>query len=95
MLANTNKGIQLFDGVKPELYAFESSPDKIAVSNGQLKEPSKHTAIREQVFDSYEKNGYRAVDQLMMKKISKKQWIKSKIQTLVPLELRIRIKNSK
>ena len=49
----------------------------------------------EQVFDSYEKNGYRAVDQLMMKKISKKQWIKSKIQTLVPLELRIRIKNSK
>ena len=31
----------------------------------------------------------------MMKKISKKQWIKSKIQTLVPLELRIRIKNLK
>ena len=95
VLANTNKGIQLFDGVKPELYAFESSPDKIAVSNGQLKEPSKHTAIREQVLDSYEKNGYRAVDQLMMKKISKKQCIKSKIQILVPLELRIRIKNSK
>ena len=95
VLANTNKGMQLFDGVKPEFYAFESSPDKIAVSNGQLKEPSKHTAIREQVLDSYEKNGYRAVNQLMMKKISKKQWIKSKIQTLVPLELRIRIKNLK
>ena len=95
MLSNTNKGIQLFDEIKSQLYWFESSVDKIMVSNGQLKAPSKHTSMREQVLDTYEKKGYRSVEQILALNISVKQRMKSKLQALIPLEWKIKVKNFK
>lgn len=95
VLSNTNKGIQLFDEIKSQLYWFESSVDKIMVSNGQLKAPSKHTSMREQVLDTYEKKGYRSVEQILALNISVKQRMKSKLQALIPLEWKIKVKNFK
>ena len=95
VLLNTNKGVQLFNEIKSHLYWFESSVDKIMVSNGQLKAPSKHTSMREQVLDAYEKKGYRSVEKILASNMSVKQRMKSKLQVLIPLEWKIRLKNFK
>lgn len=92
VLANSTKGIKLFDDVKSEVYWFDSSFDSIAAYNGQLREPSKHTEFRNQIMRAYLENGYEDVDRLFKSNVSRKQRIASKIKARIPLELKIKIK---
>ena len=88
VLLNSENGVDFFSSIKKDLYWYESSIDEITKHNGQLREPSKHTDLRETVFNLYLNDGFSSVERLFNKKIPIKKRIKCKIKSFVPLSLK-------
>ena len=70
---------------------FETTVEKIAKNNKQLREPSKCTAEREKVLQIYQEQGYEGVEKYFPKIIGYKRYFYI-LKNLAPKGLKRRIK---
>lgn len=83
VLCNNLKGQQMLEIIKSNLVLKEVDIDKILIINKQLREPAKHTGLREKLIKLYNKNGYKAVEKVHLR-ICRKEKTKKIIKSLVP-----------
>lgn len=91
MIINTEKGEKYFDKVQDKLDYFETTVEKIAKNNKQLREPSKCTDEREKVLQIYQEQGYEGVEKYFPKIIGYKRYFYI-LKNLAPKGLKRRIK---
>ncbi|MBQ6995559.1 MAG: Coenzyme F420 hydrogenase/dehydrogenase, beta subunit C-terminal domain [Lachnospiraceae bacterium] len=91
MLLNTEKGLQYFEKIQNRLDYFESSVEKVAKNNKQLREPSERVSERENVLRIYQGQGYDGVEQYFPKIIGNKKYFYI-LKNLAPKGLKRRIK---
>lgn len=93
MIINTEKGERYFDKVQDKLDYFETTVEKIAKNNKQLREPSKCTNEREKVLQIYQEQGYEGVEKYFPKIIGYKRYFYI-LKNLAPKGLKRRIKQA-
>lgn len=93
MLLNTEKGLQYFDKIQDKLDYFESTVEKVAKNNKQLREPSKYVSERENVLQIYREQGYYGVEQYFPKIIGNRKYFYI-LKNLAPKGLKRRIKQA-
>ena len=91
VLINTQNGVDIISSVKKDLILLESTFEKVSRHNNQLREPSKHSKLRDIIFEIYENYGYSAVDNYYNKLIKKKKLFYN-IEFFLPKELKRNIK---
>ncbi len=91
MLLNTEKGLRYFEKIQNKLDYFESSVEKVAKNNKQLREPSKYVPERENILRIYQEQGYYGVEQYFPKVIGNKKYFYI-LKNLAPKGLKRRIK---
>lgn len=91
VLVNSEKGKHLIKTIRENVNLLDSTFEKISKHNDQLREPSKYTEIRKQVFDIYKDKGYDAVDNFYEKLIGIKRYLYM-IEFIMPKELKRSIK---
>lgn len=69
ILVNTTEGAQLLSEYGQALSLTETLPECVARWNKQLSSPSKHTGLRQEIAEQYEKNGYAGVERLFRKRM--------------------------
>lgn len=81
ILVNTDKGEKLLSEHGSLLKLIQSTYDKFADTNKQLKEPSKEPSERDGLLQLYKANGYGAVEKTYRKKMGGtfKFWLKRKL----------------
>lgn len=91
MLINTAKGKVLCKMAETKLCLYESTVDKVAMQNKQLRQPSIKPKARETFLEVYKQGGYSAIERLF-KKIYGKKLIVHSIYNAIPRNLRNRLK---
>ncbi len=81
-IVNTEKGAEILSGFGGELLLADSTFEKIAKKNGQLRHPCKKSPVREKIFEIYQNEGYKAVDRYFYKSLGAKYYIKFFINRL-------------
>lgn len=76
ILVNTPEGSQLLENYGQTLCLKETTPDRVAKWNKQLRAPSAHTALRQEIAEQYEKNGYAGVEAQFRNKLGLRYCIK-------------------
>lgn len=91
ILLNTEKGYNFFSECTNVFKLCESTFDKVARVNMQLKHPSIKTDIREYVMQMYIKYGYKAIDEDYYRRLGKKKYIYI-IWNAIPPQIRKKLK---
>ena len=68
IVTNTERGDNLINLCKKDLYIEESKYKNIAIYNEQLCCPPRHSSLREEIIDTFIKKGYKGVDDLFIKR---------------------------
>ena len=76
IISNSSKGNELVENCKENFLLRESTFEKAANGNAQLRGPSRYRKEREEYISEYEKNGYQAVEKLYKKNQGFKYYIK-------------------
>ncbi len=91
ILVNTEKGKQLLTRYGHYLELYPVRLEDVIQRNTQLRQPAKHSNIREQVFNAYEKEGYDGVERVFQKyaiKEKNKQKLKKAVKRILPEQLK-------
>ena len=91
LLVNTPKGEQLLASCGEKLDRYPVELGHVVAGNTQLRQPSKHTALRNKAFRQYEKRGYAGVERLLFWPMLKKKW-KRRIARVLPKGLKTVLK---
>lgn len=84
IIINTEKGKWGVEKLGQEIVYFDTTYEKVAVVNTQLKEPSKYGKYRDKIMDLYKIGGFKKVDEYYYNKVLKKIAIKKKIKKYIP-----------
>lgn len=91
VLANSLKGIELIKRLNDMVELVESSYDKAAALNGQLKEPSKQPEQREEILKLFSESGYEAVESKFKRELGNKVYL-DKLKCMIPMGLKKEIR---
>lgn len=69
LMVNTEKGQELLSSHGQQLSLYSSSFEKASRHNRQLRQPSQHSPLRQQIFSAYTQQGYAAVERLFAHKL--------------------------
>ncbi len=83
VLCNSPKGREMLDIVQGSLILKEVDIDKILIINKQLREPAKHTPLRDKIFSAYEKDGYAGIEKIF-KKLCRSENRKKLLKSMIP-----------
>lgn len=92
IIINTEDGKLGVEKLCQEIVCFDTTYEKVAMANTQLREPSKYGKYRNKIMDLYKTGGFKKVDEYYYNKILKKIIIKKKIKRYIPKCLLGRIK---
>lgn len=92
IIINTEKGKLGLEKLGQEIVYFDTTYEKVAIVNTQLREPSKYGKYRDKIMEEYKIGGFNKVDEYYYKKVLRKIAIKKKIKKFVPKFLWKRIK---
>ena len=92
MLVNTDKGKRLWNMISPEFVSLESTFDKIANANHNLKLPTARPAVRDNI--------YKLIDELPVNEYFASHLpvpfnLKARIKSVLPVGLKVFIKKHK
>lgn len=87
IIVNSSKGTEIIQKVNSLFALYESTYEKAANKNGQLKRPSKESKLRHEIMERFRKGGYGDVEQYFYRKYRKKIII-SKIFSLLPFAVK-------
>lgn len=91
VMLNTPKGEVVFEEIKDYYDIFQSTFEIASKHNGQLKKPKEKGKYRDEVFESFEKNGYVGANDVYMK-YNRKRVIVDNVKSLFPKDFREKIK---
>lgn len=92
IIINTKKGKLEIARLGQEIVYFDTTYEKVAIVNTQLREPSKYGKYRDKIMEEYKIGGFNKVDEYYYKKVLRKIAIKKKIKKFVPKFLWKKIK---
>lgn len=92
IIINTEKGKLGLEKLGQEIVYFDTTYEKVAVVNTQLRESSKYGKYRNKIMELYKVGGFNKVDEYYYSKVLKKIAIKKKIKKFVPKFLWKKIK---
>ena len=84
VLINTQKGQDAFEACREQMVTLETTIEKIARHNGQLQQPSRKPAGREQLLERYREQGYEAMEAYYRKKHGGK-WLLKGLVGCIPV----------
>lgn len=90
VLINTDKGKELFDMVKGNLYVVKTKLEDIERHNGCLVKPSEKPQTRSQLLDNWIRDGFEPLD-IDYKSKNKKVILKCKIMRTIPTNIMNRL----
>ena len=91
VLVNSEKGMEIFERIMPEMDYFETTVEKIAKHNMQLREPTHYTEERQKLFKIYTDSGYEGIENYFQKSIRIKKYFYS-VRSMAPKGLKRKIK---
>ncbi len=91
VLLNSDKGLKIFEQLMPQMDYFESTVDKIAKHNMQLREPTQYTDERFKLFDLYKNAGYEGIEKYFRKSIRFKKYF-YQLRSMAPKGLKRKLK---
>ena len=94
VLLNTEKGVEVFDAIKHEVTAVPTSVENVASHNSCLVKPSPRNPLRENVLETWKKEGYAELDRKFENKY-RKQILKYKALRHIPTELILALRKAK
>ena len=92
LLVNTDKGTRLWNMISPEFVSLESTFDKIANANHNLKHPTIKPAIRDGIYDNIDT---MSVDEFFATKLAIPFNVKAHLKELLPKWVKVMIKKYK
>lgn len=92
IIINTEKGKLEVEKLGQEIVYFDTTYEKVAVINTQLREPSKYGNYRDKIMEAYKIGGFNKVDEYYYNKVLREIAIKKKIKKFVPKFLWKKIK---
>ena len=92
IIINTEKGKSEIERLGQDIVYFDTTYEKVASANTQLREPSKYGKYRDKIMEEYKIGGFNKVDEYYYKKVLRKIAIKKKIKKFVPKFLWKKIK---
>lgn len=92
IIINTEDGKLGVEKLCQEIVCFDTTYEKVAIANTQLREPSKYGRYRNKIMDLYKTGGFKKVDEYYYNKVLKKIIIKKKIKRYIPKCLLDKIK---
>lgn len=84
IIINTEKGKLGLEKLGREIVYFDTTYEKVAVVNTQLREPSKYGKYRNKIMELYKIGGFNKVDEYYYSKVLKKIAIKKEIKKYIP-----------
>lgn len=84
IIINTEKGKLGVEKLGQEIVYFDTTYEKVAVVNTQLREPSKYGKYRNKIMELYKAGGFNKVDEYYYSKVLKKIAIKKEIKKYIP-----------
>lgn len=84
IIINTEKGKLGLEKLGQEIVYFDTTYEKVAVVNTQLREPSKYGKHRNKIMEIYKLGGFNKVDEYYYNKILRKIAIKKEIKKYIP-----------
>lgn len=84
IIINTKKGKLGIERLSQEIVYFDTTYEKVAVVNTQLREPSKYGKHRNKIMEIYKLGGFNKVDEYYYNKILRKIAIKKEIKKYIP-----------
>ena len=91
VLLNSDKALKIFEQLMPQMDYFESTVDKIAKHNMQLREPTQYTDDRFKLFDLYKNAGYEGIEKYFQKSIRFKRYF-YQLRSMAPKGLKRKLK---
>lgn len=91
VILNTEKGIDFFKRIKPQIIYYKSDFTEIAQGNTQLRHPAELSPKRQEILEKYKANGYAVIEKDYKKYLSREK-IKDKIKKLIPNKIWNRLK---
>ena len=83
ILVNTEKGNELLSMAKDSLELAEIDFSKVMIRNTQLRQPARHTKIRDKVFSLYLNKGYDGVEKYYRRLVLKRKVV-TKLKRVTP-----------
>ena len=83
--------MKIFEQLMPQMDYFESTVDKIAKHNMQLREPTQYTDERFKLFDLYKNAGYEGIEKYFRKSIRFKKYF-YQLRSMAPKGLKRKLK---
>lgn len=93
LLVNSEQGELLLNAMKGRLNVHESTLEKAAMKNAQLKRPSKRSSEREAILRIYRQSGYEGVKYYFSKN-HRKQIVIHTIYNSIPRKIRLWLKSA-
>lgn len=87
IIINTEKGKSEIERLGQDIVYFDTTYEKVASANTQLREPSKYGKYRDKIMALYKEGGYSAVDTFYYNKIIRKILIKKQIKKFIPKKI--------
>lgn len=84
IIINTEKGKLGLEKLGQEIVYFDTTYEKVAIVNTQLREPSKYGKYRDKIMEEYKIGGFNKVDEYYYSKVLKKIAIKKEIKKYIP-----------
>lgn len=91
VLINTEKGANAFEKISDRMDMFETTVEKVAKHNMQLREPTKYTEERHKLFGIYESLGYEGIENYFQKTIRVKKYFYA-LRSVAPKGLKRKLK---
>lgn len=91
VLINTEKGISVFEKISARMDMFETTVEKVAKHNMQLREPTKYTEERQNLFQIYKNSGYEGIESHFQKSIRVKKYFYA-LRSMAPKGLKRKLK---
>lgn len=93
IIINTEKGKLGVERLGQEILYFDTTYEKVANMNMQLRKPSKYGKYRDKIMNLYKIGGFNKVDKYYYSEVLRKIIIKKKIKNFIPKNVRKKIKN--
>lgn len=91
VLINTEKGAKAFEKISDRMDMFETTVEKVAKHNMQLREPTKYTEERQKLFEIYKSLGYEGIENYFQKSIRVKKYFYA-LRSVAPKGLKRKLK---
>lgn len=91
LLVNNDIGKKMISDFGKKLTIYPVEKDKIITYNTQLREPAKHTAIRDKVLNTFAEKGYKPIEKSFIRKLRIKK-MKKLMKDMVPKKVKDTIK---